>query len=419
MVQPTTKRLVTEASVGGHVLTQLTSPGATKDALGNEISTQLTTPGTPASTALSATIGDQISAVAGVPAFAGKRTRRFDPATGAYNLTVANTRKLRAALGKARAGAQPVIACIGDSEMAGAPFPDSIPQRLTLGLAAKGIPVSGAYSSASFGPDDPRWVFSGFTGRSVGYRSWTAAGQAATFTSATAGTRMRLMYSDAGGAFTVAIDGGAAVTITPTGGSAIEVYTVNGLPSTTHTVVITAVGTAGAIFGISVDSASGLKIENLGQSGTQGLEWQPTGAWNNPYNIANYVLEGATPAATFCILGVNDLTATPRVTTAVYKDRITALRNSARFAGSDFIMMSTIQPYQASTTLALWEEYVSAMYDLADSLDIPLIDTHSTIFGSAAIAAINGLSSGDGTPHPSPAGYAAVAGSLLGLGVMG
>lgn len=33
MVQPSNKRLVTESSVGGHVLTQINSPGATKDAL--------------------------------------------------------------------------------------------------------------------------------------------------------------------------------------------------------------------------------------------------------------------------------------------------------------------------------------------------------------------------------------------------
>lgn len=55
MVQPTNKRLVTESSVGGHVLTHITSPGATKDALGAEIGTQIATPGTPAAAALSAT----------------------------------------------------------------------------------------------------------------------------------------------------------------------------------------------------------------------------------------------------------------------------------------------------------------------------------------------------------------------------
>lgn len=61
MVQPTNKRLVTEASVGGHVLTNLTVDGPTKTALGEAIGTQITTPGTPTATALSATILDQVS----------------------------------------------------------------------------------------------------------------------------------------------------------------------------------------------------------------------------------------------------------------------------------------------------------------------------------------------------------------------
>jgi len=55
MVQPTNKRLVTEASVGGHVLTNLTVDGPTKTALGEAIGTQITTPGTATATALSAT----------------------------------------------------------------------------------------------------------------------------------------------------------------------------------------------------------------------------------------------------------------------------------------------------------------------------------------------------------------------------
>lgn len=226
-----------------------------------------------------------------------------------------------------------------------------------------------------------------------------------------------MIYGQGSGSFTVTIDGNTPhpSTITPPAGTELDATMWTSLPKTVHTITFTSTSESGKLFGVvcengtsnNLGTQSGLKVSNLGVSGTTTANWLSPA--QNLHLMPLYAAYGQKVDAAFVKLGVNDLTSeSPALTTAQFKANMTALRSTrSTWKTSDFVILSSLQPTQpaGATTTAMWETYVNAMYDLADSLDVPLIDLHWIVYGPAPSAIANGLTNGDGTPHPSALGY--------------
>jgi lysophospholipase L1-like esterase len=348
----------------------------------------------------------------GVPAYAGSRPNRYDPVRSVYNWKPSNTRRLRAAIAKStpEAAGTGLLLAIGDSETAGKTTPvttaqtSSWPNQLRAALVASGCADGGTGTVfPGTGVNDTQWTLgSGFTANTL-FMSWSGgAGKIATFTGSRAGTIATVYYFNNSGAFTVSIDGGTAVTVTPTGAQSVGTYRVTGLSNSTHTITVTSVGTLGYIIGASVTQGTGLVVCGAGASGSKTTEWITT-TFSSPRPLVMNS-QAATPDAVFIALGVNDAGVNDLVT---YKANLVTLVTAIK-ATSDAVLVSMLQPTQNSQTLTSWQTYVSVMYDVADSQDIPLIDA-SDVLGSAALAAATSLTSTDAVPHPNAAGYGVIA----------
>jgi lysophospholipase L1-like esterase len=348
---------------------------------------------------------------AGLPAYAGTRTKRFDGTRSLYNWDVSNTRKLRAAIAKStnEAGSIGRIVAIGDSETAGKTTPattaqtSSWPNQLRNALIASGCADGGTGTVyPGTGVNDTQWVLgSGFTANTL-FAAWSGTGKTATFTSARNGTVATVYYFNNSGTFTVTIDGGSPVTVTPTGAQSTGTYQVTGLSNATHTVLITSSSSTGYIIGVSVNQAAGIQVNTAGASGTKTTDWIAS-TFSSPATLAQ-TTAGAAPDAYFVALGVNDANVT---SLATYATQLTTIVNTLK-ATSDVVLISMLPPTQNSVTTAIWQTYLSAMYDVADACNVPLIDV-SNIFGQTSDAIAAGLTSTDTVPHPNAAGYGVIA----------
>lgn len=109
---------------------------------------------------------------------------------------------------------------------------------------------------------------------------------------------------------------------------------------------------------------------------------------------------GLNPDCVHIALGVNDLAGGASVATT--KAAIATIRN--KFPDSDAILHIYGQPATSLVAAATFDAYVAALYDLADSLDVPLIDLRGR-FGTNAQQAAQGLL-GDSVVHMASAAYA-------------
>lgn len=335
------------------------------------------------------------------------RPNAYRPDRNAYNFKGSNTRKLRASLAKAAQGSVQHWVVIGDSIPAGymgdgaSPIIDATkawPRIMRSHIAAQGIPVGGTGfvpTSDTQVAFDSRWSVTGtWSVNTSGYMSTVQNGATATFVSDTAGTQVDVYYYGTGGAFTVNIDGLGAVT--PTAGATLipMKYTVTGLANTTHTVVITASNTtARYITGASVTGASGLVVSNLALSGSTSAQWADSTTVGFPNNarVGALAVSSITPDVVFLELGGNDHLQS--VSSAAFKASMTTLRT--QFSSSDVILVA----------IPSWTYMLDDHYDLADSLDVPLIDWFDRYGGGGSGQPLNnnGLITDTLNIHPNQA----------------
>lgn len=326
----------------------------------------------------------------------------YDPLHNCYNFKAHNTRRLRASRGKAAMGQVQHWAGLGDSIMAGymgtgATTPwdpqNSYLRFMRATLAAKGIPVGGTgivpFTADTFsGPTDPRWTTgSGWIiGTGLGSVSTFTNGAAATFVSDSHGTQVDVFYLGDTGSANVNVDGLGTHAVTMAAG--IQKYTLGGLADTEHSVVITSTSTgAFTLIGASVTASSGLVVHNLAMGGSKTADWVS----GNLHDTRSGALTkaGITPAVIFIELSGNDHLAGGISGTTV-KSNITSLRN--QYPDSDAILVA----------IPTWSYYLEEMYDLADSLDIPLIDWFDRTGGllSGQPGYVNGLINDTSGIHP-------------------
>lgn len=343
----------------------------------------------------------------GLPSYAGARANPYNSRVSAYNWKASNTRKLRAALGRAQAGTgRASLGFIGDSETdyyigTGNDFLNMWPRVMRSVLASLGIPVGGTglVWAPHYGPAvDPRWTVGAGWTNANNYMTTTTSGATLTFASGDPGTAVDLVVFGTSGSLGWNIDSGAATgTLTPSGGLVPVKYTLaTGLANTTHSLVLTTSSTAARyVIAARVYGASGVEVHNAAAFGSSAAG---TGSWTDgadPTQIVSRVstLQTASPDVVWCALGVNDIN-TSGTAPATVIAAISSLRST--FSTSDFVLVAQYQP----ATNSGWEPYVSALYDLADSLDVPLIDLYDRS-GGTITATANGLM-GD-TVHPNAA----------------
>lgn len=366
--------------------------------------------------------GDEGTARLNLPSYAPSTATTFLPAFSAYNFKPSNTRKLRAGLGRAATGGICEIACIGDSLTAGATSTttwerlNSWPMKMRDELVRHGITDGGTGmvrnldGATAF---DARWSYSGVWNASFKTFTFIAAAGSATFTTDKAGDRVTVGYYDdagsPGGTFTVSVNGAVGgagfATVTNSGAAGWKQVTLSAAIAVGQTVVITR--TAGTVYlrGTSVwNSTGGLLVHNIAQSGSA-ADGTGTDKWEDASAIDRLGQVYAAPTSSLTVpdmvviaLGYNDKAAS--VTDAAVTAAITTIR--ARYSTSDAMLVVTNTG--ATPSDATWEDFAGAMYELADTLDVPLVDFYQRL-GTWAQLSANGLN-GDAVVHLTGAAYA-------------
>jgi lysophospholipase L1-like esterase len=367
---------------------------------------------------------ENIGAVAkALPSAAGRRDKRYNAELSLYNATSANMRGFRNALAKARAGGLVTFSFLGDSKIAGLGTNGmasinaaaSAPGFFRSALAGRGYPIAGtgpvfSFQNPALGTADTRWTFTGtwtpvVNTPNVNFRSSTVAGSTATFTSDLPGTVVEIRNLSNSGPYTYAIDGAAAVTVTPTGTNVIHTTTVTGLANTVHTVVLTTTSTTATYaLAVNVRQATGFQVANHGLSGSNTTHWIALN-WFQAKGVAELLPTDGV----FLSLGTND--SGTGVTIANFKTNMTTIVAAQKALGRPVMLILPSAPATTHVAYASWPLYVAAHYDLAESLDVPLLDL-TDVHGTQALAMASGMFFDE--VHEKEAGYALNASSILG-----
>lgn len=311
------------------------------------------------------------------------------------------TRKLISSMTKALAGtgvSEHLI--IGDSMSsaytgAAFDFANSWHRKLKAKLVASGYPDGGtgliATNEANSGGKDPRWAFSGTADTSSNvYVALGTAASTATFTSDTAGTIVDVIYSNAGGSFSVKIDGAAAVRVVATGALTIGTYTVTGLANTAHTVVVTATSGSAIVCAAQVRNAAGVRFTSLGKFGLHAAGFLGDGGF------VKSIAVGAMPSpdVVHISIGANDMI--NGATAAATVTNIQTIRNL--WPSADVILY--VEPITENNEIsdAAYGVFATALRALASTLGCPLVDWNLRYGGAASVISM-GFVGADGV-HP-------------------
>lgn len=344
----------------------------------------------------------------------------FNSRLSLFNYKSSNTRKIKAALAKAQAGlAQANICCIGDSETQGfiggtQTDPNNYvnknmwPAKMREALSSSyGIPAGGVgicpaamAPAASYSIDNRYSVTGAWTYGSI-YLSSSTNGATVTFVTDKPCTAVDVFYFNSSAAFSYTVDGGAVQTPPRDGQVTLAKHTVSGLANAVHTVVIT-VNAAAVVYiaGICGYSPSGVLVHNLGLFGSAASQWAAqANLYPSPlssYNTRKKMMDlFAVPDLLIIQLGTNDLVTTGDIPSLV-PDIISNLSLIRNFYPNSDCILSL--PYEK--VLPVQSQYGifrDAMYELASTLDIPLVDMYERS-GGYSVANANGFM-GD-TVHP-------------------
>lgn len=347
---------------------------------------------------------------------------RYEPNRQGYNLQPAALRRLRAKLAQAKAGTGLCkIAVAGNSITAGQSVTfstQSWPVVLRDFLATKGYTKTGTgvvFCSNSQAGTDTRWSFSSgwfnYVPSSIKTptKAHNANGATATFTSDQTGTVASVYYANNSGTFTVSIDGGTAVAVTPTGSSSTTgVYTVTGLSNAVHTVVVTLTSTSYVyLIGAEVRGTTGVTVTGCGIGGATSTDFVTT----NNAGGRKAVLAWA-PDVVLIDLLTNDANTLTIIPAATSKANMQALITEYS-ATADVILVASIPGYDNTAAAPVaFTAYRQALYDLADSNNLPVLDLYDR-WGTYASA--NGLGLMTDSLHPNAAGYADIAAAASAL----
>lgn len=314
----------------------------------------------------------------------GSHTRGYDRRMSLYNLKPSHLRKTRAKLAKARLGLDLCrIALDGDSTFAGeqaTPFAvNSIGARMQDLLVARQYPLAGTGNI---------FAYSGTSGRDGRIVAQTPADwpqttgtlsdgavidSPITLTANRAGTIFELGYFSTGtaGTYELVIDGGAPETINVSANAGTyAVFSKTGLADTTHVGVLRKkTGGTMRFANFRVRRTTGVEVSSFGIGGSRSAAWA---AVASGYNDMNPIFGGSIPVSDLRIANhmlndvINNVTiASFKASWQTYIDRVLA-------TGAELVLICNHRPGGAYIDTDL--PYRAALYDLADSNDLPLVD---------------------------------------------
>lgn len=331
--------------------------------------------------------------------------RPFDEVLSVYNLKASNTRYLRAGINRASIPASQTgaglcrIAIFGDSKSdtyngngpAGhdnvySKWPHVLKRRLLQSIAGLNDGGTGYIKTWHAGIYDPRLTLTGtWTNSSGGPYSYTTT-NGDTITLSTLATGEKGTIVDAivanyqADQWSLSADGntsgtGYYLTTNTNGGAAWRLGQLTGLPDTTHSIVWKNVASnpgADFITGLALRRSYGLVIDNysLNGGGSPHFISGTTGVGG----VAKFYTPN--PDLLIIALGGNDLASTAfNLSVSTTIANLTTIRNL--YPNSDVMLVL----YEENTAVpqATWQSYGAAMYNLADTLDIPLIDIYNKV----------------------------------------
>jgi hypothetical protein len=361
----------------------------------------------------------------------------YQPDRALYNVKPSNTRRLRAGLGRAGRSDNAAAAgnynelWIGDSIVGGCTglgqgaggsdrFDriNSVAQFSGRALAAKsgishvGTGLTRIHDGTRF---DDRFTLNATATAANTASAATVAltpGGTVTFISNKVGDQVRVTYYDNFGSgttgFTISVNGASSGAgyraVTGSSASLWKSVLLTVAVAVGDTVVLT--GNTGTViigFVQVASSSGGIVTHNLSASGTNSISWANIAGGGGYNNLRVAHESGMLPFeydVVHCGFGLYDATANP-TSTAAYKTAMTTIRNY--FPNCDFVIHAMPVPGLYRDDPNTWLQYVTAGFELADSLDVPLVDVQGLLGGYYAEQAL-GLTT-DTTAHLNETAY--------------
>lgn len=372
--------------------------------------------GSATAAALNSTYGP--GSVAGAPPWAGTaRAGSWDAQAALYNGESSTLRDIRQMIADARSGtATTRMLFAGDSKTAGSGLlGGDLNKRGTLSMPAQITDLLGGKRDFVYcSPLDAAWtladgaVVDALTSRN--FVNGTNGGRVTfvsedTFT----GFRISAYAPSASTTLTVTVDGGTptGVSLTTVPGEFHELAEISGLADTTHTVEISwPVGANVRFKGLRLlhDGFTGLLTINAGRSSSDATDWRVQNFathWDLNLTAQDFPL----PDITFLNLGTNkNYVATTAATLSTLATELVATGTKVVLGlpgGLGFFTAS--QDY--------YDTVYSKLYDIADTLDLPLVDFRAVIGDYAVASAFSSRWLGDDI-HENRKGYALEAHAL-------
>lgn len=353
-------------------------------------------------------------AIADVPSYvtAAAAKHNFDPITSSYNFKANSLYWARRALDRVAAqvgcfnvgviGDSLTIGYDGTTENRAKSWPDAMADQLAiLGFPRAGdgvVPVVDAAPIAS------QCTFTSGAWNTATGKSYVIGpnGGVLTFQSIYAGTVVSVIYGNNSsvGGFSVAIDGGAGVPVVPAGGQSKGTYTVTGLANTTHRVVITCAANNQFIFSVRCDNLpgnAGVIVNTLSMGGSQVVPGN--GNYSNNWNATDgvyYQLDqrlGELPTTQdmwLVCIGGTDMEShgsTAAQMAAGYQTLIGKLL--AHSPNSNIVLVALIS--FADLQFTTWPGWLAALFQLADTNNLPILDWNDRLGGYANALAMGML----------------------------
>lgn len=209
----------------------------------------------------------------------------------------------------------------------------------------------------------------------------------ASMTWATLGTdttqaKIYYLQQPGGGSFTWAVDGGGATTVSTAGTLGIGVVTISGLSVATHSfvVTVTVAGSAGVTLnGIDLIGGSdnrGIRVENIGMSGTTTGDWASVSAATWQTAVGDIAV-GTTPIV-LVTLGTNDERTSVALTTSAANlaTIVTNLRAALTTPDIYFVAPGDNGTGSTAYTMATWRNFLQQQ---ANTLGVGFIDAYTPL----------------------------------------
>ncbi len=238
-----------------------------------------------------------------------------------------------------------------------------------------------------------------------------SATMSGTFSSSTAFT-VHFTQGPTAGSFTVAVDGGGPVTVTPnasgTDGRHDGTYTTPSVSQGSHSIVITAVGTA-VVNGVYVhngDEASGVQLYTSGQPSTTSASW--AGATGVATRIG-----ALAPGLVMIVLGSNDFAT--GMDPATFKSNIETIISEIKLATTPdpaFLLVGSYRRLDVPLPAHPYADYTAAMAAVAVADSTVAVVDISAMYPTSQMADVYGLLDADDI-HQTDRGHSLMADLIM------